>query len=184
MALGYQEANLILNNSSILYKADEIESRIIKLASNVEKDLGETVPVFLTVMNGGLFFAAELLKRIKKPFLCDYIHASRYGDATFGSTHITWYRQPKVENIVGRDVYVIDDILDEGHTLNEVRRFLLTAGANSCKIIVLIDKDLGKSKPIKADYVGLTAPNRYLFGYGMDIHEVYRQLPEIYIYNN
>ena len=134
-------------------------------------------------MNGGMFFAADLLKNINAPFISDYIHASRYGGETFGSSHITWYRQPKVNDIIGKNVYIIDDILDEGYTLVEIVRYLNSIGAKSCKIVVLINKEIGKIKPITADFVGLNAPNKFLFGCGMDIFGLYRQLPDICVYN-
>lgn len=183
MKLSYQDAVQILKKSDVLYTEDELAMQIKKMSTQINHDIGENIPVFLTVMNGGMFFATELLKHITKPFVADYIHASRYGDATFGGTHITWYRQPKSDDVRDKIVYVIDDLLDEGHTLAEIKRFLNDAGAKECKLIVLIDKNINKQKPVQADYVGLSAPNKFLFGFGMDIHGLYRQLPNIYIYN-
>jgi hypoxanthine phosphoribosyltransferase len=183
MHLDYNQTKEIINNSKVLYTQSELELKINKIARQIELDIEGEVPVFLNVMNGGMFFAVGLLQQLKSAFILDYIHASRYGDATYGANHITWYKTPKAELIQNRDVYIIDDILDEGHTLAEIKRFIMDVGARSCKIIVLVDKDIGKEKPIKADYVGLTAPNHFLFGYGMDIYGLYRQLPEIYIYS-
>lgn len=183
MQVNYNQAVEILNKSQILYTASELSGKFKTIANAIEAEMGEEIPLFLTIMNGGMFFASEVMKYIKKPFLADYIHASRYGDATFGSGHISWYRQPKAEDVKDKTVFVLDDILDEGHTLAEVTRVLKHLGAKQCKLAVLIDKDLGKSKPICADFVGYSAPNKYLFGCGMDIYGLYRQLPEIYIYN-
>ena len=165
-----------------MYHEKELNEQITNIASEISKEIINEIPVFLTVMNGGLFFAANLLKQITSPFFADYIHASRYGDATYGATHITWYRQPKPDDIRDRIVYILDDILDEGHTLAEIKRFLLDAGAKNCKIAVLINKEINKPKPINADFIGLNAPNHFLFGYGMDIYGLYRQLPDMYIY--
>ncbi len=184
MELNYLTAKDILAKSKILYNAEQIEYMIDNLSKQIDNDISSDIPLFLTVMNGGLFFAARLLQKITNPFICDYIHASRYGNETFGSNHITWFRQPKFEDINNKIVYIIDDILDEGYTLAEIKRFLLNAGAKSVKIIVLINKEIGKEKPIYADYIGINAPNHFLFGYGMDIFGVYRQLPSIYVYNN
>ncbi len=186
MHIDYPKALEILEKSTILFKQDELYKRVKEIAAQIESEIekeGE-IPVFLSVMNGGMFFGATLLMNINKPFISDYIHASRYGDATIGASHITWYRQPKAEDIKGRNVYIVDDILDEGHTLAEVTRYLNSIGAKSCKVVVLIDKNIGKIKPISADYCGLTAPNEYLFGCGMDIYGLYRQLPNIYAYNS
>ena len=183
MQLNYNQALEILANSTILYSEKQLEQRIVAMAKQIEAEIKGEIPVFLNVMNGGMFFGAELLKHISGPFISDYIHASRYGDATFGASHITWYRQPKVDDIRGKIVYILDDILDEGHTLAEIKRFLFDAGVKDCKVVVLIDKNIDKEKPVKADYVGYTSPNHFLFGYGMDIYGLYRQLPHIYMYN-
>ncbi|HLX52700.1 MAG TPA: hypoxanthine-guanine phosphoribosyltransferase [Aquella sp.] len=183
MQVNYKQAQDILNKSQILYTAKELSQKTKAIANAIEAEINGEIPLFLTVMNGGMFFASEIMKYIKKPFIADYIHASRYGDTTFGSGHISWYRQPKAEDVKGKIIYVLDDILDEGHTLAEVVRVLTHLGAKQCKLAVLINKDLGKSKPIAADFIGYTAPNKYLFGCGMDIYGVYRQLSDIYIYN-
>jgi hypoxanthine phosphoribosyltransferase len=183
MQLDYKKAQDILDKSSILYTKDEISKEVHRLAKAIEEDIKDDIPVFLSVMNGGLFFTSELLQNINSPFILDYIHASRYGGETFGASHITWYRQPKAEDIKGKNVYIIDDILDEGYTLVEIVRYLKSIGALSCKIVVLINKEIGKTKPIKADFVGLNAPNKFLFGCGMDIFGLYRQIPNICIYN-
>jgi hypoxanthine phosphoribosyltransferase len=184
MELNYSNAKDILTKSSILYDEQNLDEIITTIAKQIDADIVNDIPIFFTVMNGGLFFAAKLLQKIKNPFICDYIHASRYGNETFGSSHITWFRQPKFEDINGKNVYIIDDILDEGHTLAEVKRFLLNAGAKQVKIIVLINKEINKEKPVTANYIGTNAPNHFLFGYGMDIFGLYRQLPAIYVYNN
>lgn len=185
MQLNNNNAKMILEKSTVLYTKSQLDMRISELAAQISEDIKQTgaIPTFLTVMNGGMFFSSALLSQIKEPFIVDYIHASRYGDATFGSTHITWYRQPKAEELKERHIYIVDDILDEGYTLAEIKRFVMSIGATTCKLITLIDKNINKSKPVHADYVGLTAPNHFLFGYGMDIYGVYRQLPEIYMYN-
>lgn len=183
MNIDYQKAKQIHQESTILIKQAEIEQQITNLAQKLNSDIVDTLPVFLTVMNGGMFFASKLLSQIEAPFMMDYIHATRYQSQTTGKSEITWVKEPKKANIENRDVYIIDDILDEGHTLNEVTRYLHSIGAKSCKIIVLVDKEINKPKPITADYIGLTVPNKYIFGYGMDIFELYRQLPDIYVYN-
>jgi hypoxanthine phosphoribosyltransferase len=183
MQVDLKQAQDILNKSQILYTAEELSQKIKAIAEAIEAEIGDEIPLFLTVMNGGMFFASEVMKHIQKPLIADYIHASRYGDTTFGSGHISWYRQPTAEDVKDKVIYVLDDILDEGHTLAEIVRVLTHLGARQCKLAVLIDKDLGKSKPINANFIGYTAPNKYLFGSGMDIYGIYRQLSDIYIYN-
>lgn len=184
MQLDYSQIKKILKKSTIIFDRDMLATKIKEMAQLIDAEIEGQIPVFLSVMNGALFFTADILRHVKNPFILDYIHASRYGNETFGSSHIAWFRQPKTEDILNKTVYVFDDILDEGHTLVEISRFILNAGAKECKLVVLIDKDIGKEKPIKADYVGFTSPNHFLFGCGMDIYGLYRQLPDIYIYND
>ena len=184
MQLDYNKSKQILENSTILYTEQQLSDVISVMAKKIDAEIAGEIPVFLSVMNGGMMFAAELTKRLTNPIQCDYIHASRYGDALYGASHITWYRQPKEELIRGKIVYIVDDILDEGYTIAEIRRFLLNAGAKDCKIVVLVNKEINKEKPIYADHVGVNAPNHFLFGFGMDIFEINRNLPQIYIYNN
>ena len=106
------------------------------------------------------------------------MHLTRYGNATIGG-RIEWKVFP-LEAVAGRVVLVVDDILDEGYTMAEIRARILAAGARRCYCAVFADKDIGKSKPIAADFVGLRLPNRYVFGFGMDINGAWRNLPEIY----
>lgn len=184
MQVDYAKAKQIINNSTVLFSENQLSSALDKMAKDIDAEIIGEIPVFLTVMNGGSMFASELTRRLKNPIIMDYIHASRYGDAQYGSTHITWYRQPQESLIRDKIVYVLDDILDEGHTLAEVKRFLVNAGAKKCRLAVMINKDISKEKPVYADHYGFDAPNQFLFGFGMDIFNVFRNLHQIYIYNN
>ncbi len=184
MQLDYTKSQQIIKNSTVLFTEAQINAALDTMAAKIDAEIEGEIPVFLTIMNGGMMFSAELSKRLKNPITMDYIHASRYGDAHYGSSHITWYRQPKDELIRNRVVYILDDILDEGHTLAEVKRFLISAGAKEVRIAVMVNKDIGKEKPVYADHVGVVAPNHFLFGFGMDIFDINRNLHQIYIYNS
>lgn len=173
----------ILKNSLTLYSKEVIEKRIDELALEISEKISNDVPLFLNVMNGSVFFFVELLKRIEKPLTIDYLHATRYNNTMTGAKEISWLHKPDLNNIKNKNIYIIDDVLDEGHTLKAIKDFLLESGAKSCNIIVLVDKILNKEKPVEADYIGFGAPNKYLFGYGMDIFGLYRQLPYILTYN-
>lgn len=173
----------ILNNSEVLYSQDTIEQRIKEIALEISENIGSNVPLFLNVMNGSVFFFAELLQHIKSPLTIDYVQATRYNNTTTGSKDISWLHKPELNIIKDKDIYIIDDVLDEGHTLAEIKNFLLNNGAKSCKIAVLVEKITGATKPVKADFIGFKAPNQYLFGFGMDIFGLYRQLPYLLTYN-
>ncbi len=129
-------------------------------------------------MTGAVVFTGQLLPLLEFPLDLDYVHLTRYGDATRGG-RIEWKMFP-VAKIAGRVVLVIDDILDEGHTLAEIRRRVLAAGASGFHAAVFADKDIGRPKPVAADFVGVTLPNRYVFGFGMDVKGAWRNLPAIY----
>lgn len=113
------------------------------------------------------------------PLDFDYVHVSRYGDKLEGG-NFNWLRMPEPQNIAGRHVVVLDDILDEGHTMSAIKEKLLEMGAASCATAVFANKLTGKPKPIQADYVGIDVPNRYVFGYGMDAAGAWRNLGAVY----
>ena len=135
----------------------------------------------LSVMGGAVVFSGQLLPKLAFPLDFDYLHATRYGDATSGSG-IEWKVFPQ-SPVTGRTVLVLDDVLDEGHTMVAIRDRLLAAGASRFLCAVFADKDIGRAKPIAADFVGVNLPNRYVFGYGMDVKGAWRNLPAIYALN-
>ena len=135
-------------------------------------------PLVLGVMGGAVVFCGQLLTRLKFPLEFDYMHVTRYGSKDEGGK-IEWKVIPR-SNVAGRTVVVLDDILDEGETLAHVKQRLLDMGAAEVVLAVFADKDIGKSKPVKADYIGLTLPNKFVVGYGMDAYGYWRNLPSIW----
>jgi hypoxanthine phosphoribosyltransferase len=129
-------------------------------------------------MNGGVVMAGKLLTRLTMPLNVDAINASRYRNQTAGGA-IEWVLKPRLP-LQGRTVLIIDDVLDEGITLAAIHQFCLEEGAEAVYSAVLVDKDLGHTKPISADFVGLQVGNRYIFGYGMDYKGYLRNAPGIY----
>ncbi len=129
-------------------------------------------------MGGAVVFAGQLLPQLRFPLNFDYLHLTRYGNTTRGG-HIEWKVFPRT-TLAQRVVLVVDDILDEGFTMAEIRERILAEGATRFYCAVFADKDIGKAKPIAPDFVGVKLPNRYVFGFGMDIEGAWRNLPEIY----
>jgi hypoxanthine phosphoribosyltransferase len=168
----------------LLETADEVCSAacvadaVARIAREVTARLGERQPLVLGVMRGSVVFAGHLLPQLHFPLAFDYLDVTRYGSATVGGD-ITWKVTPGTD-VAGRVVLVIDDILDEGRTLAAIREKLLEAGAREFYSAVFAQKDTGKPNPIAADFIGLTVPNRYVFGFGMDVHGVWRNLPAVY----
>ena len=167
----------LLNDADLIHTKADVDLAITRLAVEITQELQGRSPLALTVMNGGLYFAGQLLPQLKFPLETDYVHATRYQGETAGK-EIIWLAPP-TDNVRGRVILLLDDILDEGHTLVAIRDRCLALGALEVKIAVLTEKALGHAKPINADYVGLTLPNRYVFGCGMDVYGWWRNLPEI-----
>jgi hypoxanthine phosphoribosyltransferase len=173
------EARQILADSDVLFSAAAVDAAYDALARQLNADYAQAHPLVLCVMNGGLYATSEITQRLTMPFDLDYLHATRYRGATTGGGLI-WKRQPDTP-LEGRDVLVIDDILDEGHTLVAIRKALAEFNPASLKVAVLADKRHDRRAPgAHAEYIGLTLPDRYVFGCGMDVKEYWRQLPAIH----
>jgi len=166
-----------LDNSDLVSDAGEVQAAIARLAGEIQAQLGDKYPLVLVVMGGAVVFAGQILPRLRFPLDFDYVHASRYGQATRG-THVEWRVSPP-GLAKGRTVLVLDDILDHGETMAVIRDRLLELGALEVLCAVLVEKELKVKKPIRPDFVGLTIPDRFVFGCGMDAKGYWRNLPEI-----
>jgi len=156
-----------------------LEAVIARMGKDIAGALEGERAVFLTVMNGGMFFAAPLALAIGCDLEFDYVHATRYGDATVGR-EIQWRRRPQV-GLAGRTVILVDDILDEGYTLAALRDYCAAEGARRVLIGVLCEKRHDRRVPgLQADFVGVYVPDRYVFGYGLDYFGQGRNLSAIY----
>lgn len=170
----------VMAQADCLYTEAEVEAAIERVAGQISANLAERNPVVFCVMNGGLIFAGKLLTRLAFPLEASYLHATRYRNETSGG-ELFWKAKPEV-SFIDRDVLIIDDILDEGHTLGAIIDFCRHAGAAAVHTAVLIDKEHDrKARPdIKADYIGLRCIDRYIFGYGMDYKGYWRNAAGIY----
>jgi len=166
-----------LKNSDLVSSADDVRAAIRRLAGEIDARLAGSYPLVLAVMGGAVVFAGQLLPLLSFPLDFDYIHATRYGPETAGG-RLDWRVTPS-EDVRGRTVLVLDDILDGGETMHAIRERLLALGAAEFFCAVLVDKTLARAKPIAADFVGLTIPDRFVFGCGMDAKGYWRNLPEI-----
>jgi hypoxanthine phosphoribosyltransferase len=168
----------LLKDADLIRSADEVRTAINRVSEEVTARLKHAYPLVLTVMGGAVFFAGQILPLLRFPLDLDYIHASRYGDSTVG-VEVDWRVAPP-EAVRGRTVLVLDDILDAGTTMGAIRQRVLEQGASQFLCAVLAEKELGRPKPVTADFIGLTVPNRFVFGCGMDAQGYWRNLPEIY----
>jgi hypoxanthine phosphoribosyltransferase len=172
-----KQAWAFLENSDRIASAEEVQAAIRRVAAEIEQRLSGAYPMVLAVMGGAVVFAGQLLPLLRFPLDYDYIHASRYGSATRGAD-VDWKVSPP-GLVRGRAVLVLDDILDHGETMSAIKKRLLELGAKDFYCAVLVEKKLTMKKPIKADFIGLTIPDRFVFGCGMDAKGYWRNLPEI-----
>ncbi|MEO8417154.1 MAG: hypoxanthine-guanine phosphoribosyltransferase [Methylophilaceae bacterium] len=168
----------LLEQSELIHSAQAVEAAIARLARQIGESVGNSNPVVMCVMGGAVVFSGQLLPKLDFPLAFDYVQVSRYHNQTAGQ-HLVWKVEPR-DNVRGRTVLLLDDILDEGHTLAAIKEKCLNQGAARVVIAVLVEKELGRAKPITADFVGLTVPDRYVFGCGMDVYGWWRNLPAIY----
>ena len=173
-----EEAWRILETAEEVCSAECVVEEVARTAAEITAKLKDRHPLVLGVMRGSVIFAGQLLPQLRFPLHFDYLDVTRYGSATVGG-EITWKVSPGTA-VGGRVVLVIDDILDEGHTLAAVREKLLGAGATEFYSAVFAQKETGRAKPIAADFVGINVPDRYVFGFGMDVRGAWRNLPAIY----
>jgi hypoxanthine phosphoribosyltransferase len=172
----------VLPQAQVVHDRSHIERAIADMAIRIRNDYAGSDPVYLTVMHGGLPFAAQLalaLGELGQPITLDYLHATRYRGQTSGAA-VEWKHQPATP-LRGRRVLLVDDIVDEGHTLAAVRDWCMGEGALDVRIAALAVKRHDRCVDgLRADYAGVEVPDRYVFGYGMDYHEQGRNLPAIY----
>jgi hypoxanthine phosphoribosyltransferase len=176
--LAPEQAWEVLGSAEEVCSAATVAQAVQRIAAEITRVLADAYPLVLSVMGGAVVFTGQLLPLLRFPLDYDYLHLTRYGNATTGG-RIEWKVFP-LEAVAGRAVLVVDDILDEGYTMAEIRTRILAAGARRCYCAVFADKDIGRCKPIAADFIGVRLPNRYVFGFGMDINGAWRNLPEIY----
>jgi len=178
----HERARALLANATQIVDPTEVQDAVRKVADELNARFGHAAaaefPLVLGVMGGAVVFTGTLLPQLAFPLEFDYIHVSRYGDDDRGG-EIVWKVIPR-QNVAGRTIVVVDDILDEGETLAHVKQRLLDMGAAEVIIVVFADKDLGRAKPIQADLIGLTLPNKFVVGFGMDVYGYWRNLPGLW----
>lgn len=176
--LTYQQVQQTLDTADLIYSEQTVTQTVQRMAVDITQVLSHQQPLVLCVMGGAVVFTGQLLPQLRFPLDFDYLHLTRYDKKMTGGA-IHWQAEPK-EDLRGRVVLVLDDILDEGITLAAIRDKILENGAKAFYSAVFAEKETGRPKPFKADFVGLTVPDRYVFGFGMDIHGAWRNLPAIY----
>ena len=164
--------------AEVLVDAPAVTRAIDRVSVRITLALKGANPLLLCVMNGGLVYSGRLLARLHFPLEVGYIHLGRYGEATRGGA-LNWLAKP-THNVSGRKLLIVDDVLDEGVTLQAVCDWAAQEGAEHLWTTVLVRKRVAANAPVNVDFVGLECPNRYLIGCGMDYRGYWRNLPAIY----
>lgn len=164
--------------AELIVAAADVARAVDRVSVRLSLDYQEVDPLVLTVMHGALPFAGWLLGRLDFPLQVGYLHVGRYRHATRGG-ELQWHARPDYP-VAGREVLILDDVLDRGTTLAALVDWAVAAGAARVATVVLVDKVVAVPRPLAADYVALRCPDRYLFGCGMDYRGYWRNLPAIY----
>ncbi|MGE5174783.1 MAG: hypoxanthine phosphoribosyltransferase [Hyphomicrobiales bacterium] len=162
----------------VLISAADIQRRVCELGNQIARDHPDSTPLLVGVLNGCILFIADLMKAIPVPHEIDFVSVSSYRDASESN------RKPRLlkdleKEIRGRDVVLVEDIVDSGHTLAFLREALLARGPRRVRIVSLLDKRSRREREVPLDYVGFPVPDRFVVGYGLDYAERFRHLPYI-----
>ena len=178
--LTLEALNQIMAEADLLKTAAEVEAAYDRLANEITAVMSTEMPVVYSIMNGGLVMAGTLLPRLNFPLELGYMHATRYRGETSGQVDLHWQALPSVP-MQDRTVLILDDVFDEGHTLDAVVRACQEQGAKKVYVAVLVNKVHNKKVPdLQVDFIGMDVENRYIFGCGMDYRGYWRNSPAIY----
>lgn len=173
------EIRLILDREpNVLYSEEEIAERLVELGKEISKDYEGKEIIAISLLKGGFVFTADLIRRISVPVNVDFMITSSYGHSET-STGIVNIIQDIREDIEGKDVIIMDDIIDSGNTMFKVKKYIESKNPASVKIATMLDKPSRREADIDPDYVGFEIPNLFILGYGLDYEDFCRGIPYI-----
>ena len=170
------KSNMDQDILKILLSEEEIKARVQEMGDELYDAFQDKNPMFVGVLNGCFIFMADLVRAAQLKSELEFIGVSSYKNSTKSSGVVQITRDLQ-RDISGRNIIIVEDILDSGNTLAFLKNYLMTKGAASITIATLLDKPARREKPIKADYVGFVVPDEFVVGYGLDYNETYRNLP-------
>lgn len=162
----------------VMISEEKADERICELAKQISEDYAGKELHLVVILKGSVFFACELAKRITVPVTMDFMSVSSYGDGMVSAGHIT-VKKELDEDIEGKDVIIVEDIVDSGNTLFHLKNLLEGRNPASLKIITLLDKPDRRVAEVATDYCGFEIPDEFVVGYGLDYAQKYRNLPYI-----
>lgn len=178
MPITADQAAVAFEAAELIHDATAVQAAVIRMADAIVRDTEGSDPILMCVMNGGLVLTAMLMPLLQFPLRVDYLHATRYRERTFG-TDLQWRKHHELP-LAGQTVIIVDDILDEGHTLHAIAQYCREQGAARVLTAILVEKQRTRDLELKADYLGLEVPDRYVFGCGMDYKGYWRNAAGIY----
>ena len=176
-------ATLTYQGLDVLYSRQQIAERVAEMGAQITRDLNGEKLVMIGVLKGAAFFLVDLSRAIQADATFDFVAVSSYGDGQRSSGAVKVIKDLD-QPIEGKNVLIVEDILDTGLTLSYLRGLMLQHKPASLKIATCLDKPERRLVPIEADYVGFKIPNQFVIGYGMDFSEVYRNVPDIRLFPN
>ncbi len=173
-----QNAKLYEDIDHILVTREEISAAVKRLGAQITADYAGKAPVLIGILKGSVVFFSDLIREIDLPLSMEFMAVSSYGSAT-KSTGVVRMIKDLDRDVTGRDVLIVEDIVDSGMTLSYLKTHLADRGAASIKIVTLLDKPERRRVELKTDYSCFTIPDEFVVGYGLDYDEKYRNLPDI-----
>ncbi|HJB57455.1 MAG TPA: hypoxanthine phosphoribosyltransferase [Candidatus Flavonifractor intestinipullorum] len=162
----------------VLFTEEELKQRVKEIAQRIDADYAGKEPLLISVLRGSFVFMADLVREITLPCTVDFMAVSSYGGGTTSSGQVKIVKDLS-EQIEGKDVLVVEDILDSGNTLSYLLKLLEARHPASIRLCTLLDKPERRTKPVAVQYTGFTIPDEFVVGYGLDYDEKYRNLPYI-----
>ena len=163
---------------NVLISEQDVDARIAEIGAQISKEYEGKQVHLICILKGSVYFTCELAKRISVPVTMDFMSVSSYGDGT-SSSGVVKIAKDLDETIEGKDVIVIEDIIDSGRTLSYLLEILQKRNPSSMKLCTLLDKPDRRVRDVKVDYVGFAIPDEFVVGYGLDYAQKYRNLPYI-----
>ncbi|OUN05456.1 hypoxanthine phosphoribosyltransferase [Flavonifractor sp. An92] len=162
----------------VLFSEEQLKTRVAEIAAQIDKDYEGKEPLLISILRGSFVFMADLVRQIHVPCTVDFMAVSSYGSGTVSSGQVKIVKDLS-EPIEGKDILVVEDILDSGNTLSYLLKLLEARHPASIRLCTLLDKPERRTKPVAVQYSGFSIPDEFVVGYGLDYDEKYRNLPYI-----
>ncbi len=173
-----KEAHLYQDLADILYSREQLQAAVKELGERITRDYQGKAPVMICILKGASVFFCDLIREIDLPLEIEFMATSSYGASTVSSGEVKLVKDLD-RSILGRDVLLVEDIVDTGMTLNYLKKTLTSRGAASLRIVTLLDKPSRRVAPLTVDYTCFEIPDAFVVGYGLDYNERYRNLPDV-----